>query len=37
MSTAFCHLAAAPSMLANSIFQPWGMKTPKMILLIGAP
>ena len=35
MSTALCHLAAAPSMLASSIFQPCGMKTPKMILLIG--
>jgi hypothetical protein len=36
MSTAFCHLFSAPSMPASSIFHPWGMKTPKMILFIGA-
>ncbi len=29
MATAADHLASAPSMEASSIFQPWGMKAPK--------
>ena len=28
MATAADHLASAPSMVASSIFQPWGMKAP---------